>query len=52
MKAKLFKVLRLLKFDVLILGLLEKLFLGLSKKLAALKEFTDSLKRTIEAYQS
>ena len=38
MKAKLFKVLHLFGFDALLLGLLERLFLGLSKKLGFLKE--------------
>lgn len=37
MKEKIFKILHLLKIDVLLLGLLEKLVLGLTKKLTALE---------------
>lgn len=37
MKAKLTKLMRLLKLDVLLWALYEKLCLGLTKKLAALK---------------
>ncbi len=43
MKAKLWKLLRLLGVDVLLLGLLEKLAAGLTKKLAALKAFVEEI---------
>lgn len=38
MKDKWIKVLRFFKLDVLLLGLIEKIRVGLSKKLAAVKE--------------
>lgn len=47
MKAKLLRVLRLFGFDVLLLGLLEKLYLGLSKKLSALEKAVNFLRQTI-----
>ena len=42
MKGKLFQVLRLFGLDVLLLGLFEKLYLGLTKKLS---EFINFLKQ-------
>jgi hypothetical protein len=46
MKAKLLKLLRLTRLIVLFLGLVEKLALGLIKKLTAVAEFAgDSLTR-------
>jgi hypothetical protein len=38
MKAKVIMLLHLFGLDVLLLGLIEKLLLGLSKRLAAMKE--------------
>ena len=38
MKAKVVLLLHLFGFDVLLLGLIEKLLLGLSKRVAALKD--------------
>ena len=52
MKAKLLRVLRLFGLDVLLLGLLEKLYLGLSKKLPTLKRAVDFLKQTVEERKS
>lgn len=52
MKAKLLRVLRLFGFDVLLLGLLEKLYLRLIKKLSTLEKAVDFLRQTIAESES
>jgi hypothetical protein len=47
MKEKLYKILRLFGVFTLLLGLLEKLYNALSKKLVLLKQKIDSLKQRL-----
>ena len=52
MKGTLFQVSRLFGLDVLLLGLFEKLYLGLTKKLNALRKCIDFLRQTMQSFSA